>query len=221
MKTKVVSFDADGTIVTSGYVDAFWFDELPGIYAEENGLEFEEARERVIGQYDEVGDEDIRWYQPDYWFERLGLSPEPGEVIERVKTPENVDLYEDAVETIEELEGDYRLIVTSNAPRVFLDYALERVRESFQKVISCVSDFGEVKKDERVYRRVTELMDVKPREMVHVGDHWRFDYQVPREIGVETFYIDRNGKKDPSSDDRVLRDMREMVPRIRGNERED
>lgn len=202
--------------MTSSYVNEFWFRELPSIYAEENDLEFEEAKETLIEFYDEVGDEDIRWYQPEYWFERLDLNPEPEEVIERVKVPENIELYEDAVEAIRELEDGYRLVVTSNAPRVFLDYALERVRGSFHEIYSCVSDFGEVKKDESVYRRVTDLMGVEGEEMAHVGDHWRFDYEAPRKIGIDSFYIDRDGGGEPPSNPRVLRDMRDLVSRIKG-----
>ncbi|MBS3765150.1 HAD family hydrolase [Candidatus Bipolaricaulota bacterium] len=216
METQVVSFDADGTIVSSGYVNQFWFRELPEIYADENGVEIKEAREALVELYDEVGDEDIRWYLPEYWFDRLSLDPEPEEIIERIKVPENVDLYTDAVQAINELEVDYRLVVTSNAPRVFLDYALERVRDSFDEVYSCVSDFGEVKKDESVYRRVAGLIGVEGKEMAHVGDHWKFDYEVPRKIGIDSFYIDRNGEREYDSNSRILEDMRDMVDRLEG-----
>lgn len=215
MKIKLVSFDADGTIVDSEYVNSFWFRELPKLYAENNGIEFTEARETLISYYDEIGDEDIRWYKPEYWFKRFDLEEDPGDVIERIQTPENVRLYEDALEVTEQLSDDYRLIVTSNAPRTFLDYGLNRIKSRFSSVYSCVSDFGEVKKNAEVYRKVLDREAVDPSRAVHVGDHWKFDYQVPRELGMSTFYIERNGKKNPREDG-VLTDLRELKARITG-----
>jgi len=216
MKTKVISFDADGTVVNSNYVNKFWFQELPKAYAEKKEIEFEEAREELVELYDEIGDEDIRWYRPEYWFDRFDLEPEPQEVIERIREPENVEFYPDALEVIDKFKDDYVLIVTSNSPRTFLDYALKELGESFDAVYSCVSDFGEVKKDESVYRRVTELLDVRGEEIVHVGDHWRFDYKAPRKIGIETFYINRDGKDGKEDEDGVIEDMREMIERVDG-----
>lgn len=213
MKIKLVSFDADGTIVDNSYVNCFWFRELPKLYAKKNGIEFAEAREVLRSYYDKIGDEDIRWYKPEYWFERFDLEQDPEEVIERIQIPENVKLYEDALEVTEKLNKNYRLIVTSNAPRIFLDYALKRVEDRFSEIYSCVSDFGEVKKRASVYRKVLNRMDISPDGAVHVGDHWKFDYQVPRTLGIKTFYIERNGNEVPKEDG-VLTDLRDLEVRI-------
>jgi putative hydrolase of the HAD superfamily len=213
MGIELVSFDADGTIVDNGYVNSFWFQELPELYARKNGVEFDEARNTLISYYDEIGDEDIRWYEPKYWFERFDLEESPREVIERIQVPENVRLYEDALDVTKKLGENYKLIVTSNAPRIFLDYALERVQGRFAKIYSCVSDFGEVKKDAGVYRKVLKEMGVAPERAIHVGDHWKFDFKVPRAIGMGTFYIERNGDP-PRREEGVLTDLRDMESNI-------
>ena len=213
MKIKLVSFDADGTIVANDYVNSFWFQELPKLYGKKEGIEFEDARESLINYYEEIGDEDIRWYKPEYWFRRFDLEEKPGEVIERIQTPENVKLYEDALEITKELSDHYRLIVTSNAPRVFLDYGLREIESRFSSIYSCVSDFGEVKKSADVYRKVLDREGISPGEAVHVGDHWKFDYQVPRKLGMSTFYIERNGEGRPREDG-VLSDLRELKKEI-------
>lgn len=214
MKINLVSFDADGTIVKDSYVDKFWFQELPRLYARKKGIEFSEARETVTSKYNEIGDEDIRWYQPEYWFDRFELEEDPGEVIERIQVPENVELYRDAVELIEDIYGAYGLVVTSNAPRVFLEYALRSIEDRFRKVYSCVTDFGEVKKHPGVYQKVAERVGVNAGEMVHVGDHWRFDYQVPRELGITSFYIDRDTGAEERAENVLtdLRQLREFLP---------
>lgn len=215
MKIKLVSFDADGTLVNNDYVNSFWFQELPKLYGEKKGIGFEEARETLVKYYDEIGDEDIRWYKPEYWFERFDLDEEPDDVIERIQTPENVRFYEDALEITEKLKDEYRLIVTSNAPRTFLNYGLKQIEDRFAGIYSCVSDFGEVKKSAEVYRKVLDREEVSPDRSVHVGDHWKFDYQVPRELGMSTFFIARNGGERPVEDG-VLTDLRELASRITG-----
>ncbi|MBS3792638.1 MAG: HAD family hydrolase [Candidatus Bipolaricaulota bacterium] len=213
MKIKLVSFDADGTLVENDYVNSFWFGELPKLYAEKKGIEFEEAREALKSYYDEIGDEDIRWYKPKYWFERFDLEKDPEEVIGEIQVPENVRLFEDALDATKKLRENYRLIVTSNAPRIFLDYALKQIENRFYRIFSCVSDFGEVKKNAGVYRRVLNRVGTSPEESVHVGDHWKFDYQIPRRLGMRTFYIEREGDVD-QREDGVLGDLRDLEGRI-------
>jgi putative hydrolase of the HAD superfamily len=36
---------------------------------------------------------------------------------------------------------------------------------------------------------------VDPQEIVHVGDHYDFDYLVPRRLGMQAFYLDRSGER--------------------------
>ncbi|MBS3736919.1 HAD family hydrolase, partial [Candidatus Bipolaricaulota bacterium] len=163
--------------------------------------------------YDEIGDEDIRWYKPEYWFERFDLEKDPEEVIGEIQVPENVRLFEDALDATKKLRENYRLIVTSNAPRIFLDYALKQIENRFYRIFSCVSDFGEVKKNAGVYRRVLNRVGTSPEESVHVGDHWKFDYQIPRRLGMRTFYIEREGDVD-QREDGVLGDLRDLEGRI-------
>ena len=52
----------------------------------------------------------------------------------------------------------------------------------FGQIFSATSDFREVKKTPRFYQRVCEILKVRPEELVHVGDHYEFDYLVPRAL---------------------------------------
>jgi putative hydrolase of the HAD superfamily len=65
-------------------------------------------------------------------------------------------------------------------------------------VFSATSDFGAVKKSNGFYARVCEIADVKPREVVHIGDHWVFDFVNPREIGMTAYFLDRGRKRGRS-----------------------
>ncbi|GAG68474.1 unnamed protein product, partial [marine sediment metagenome] len=38
-------------------------------------------------------------------------------------------------------------------------------------------------------------LNVKPAELVHVGDHYEVDYLVPRKIGIEAYFLDRENQR--------------------------
>ncbi len=211
MKTEIVSFDADGTVVDNSFVNEFWFGELPRLYAQKQGINLEQAVETLSTYYDQVGDEDLRWYQPGYWFEEFGLSDNPTSVIKKIKKNHDLNIYKDAIEVINKLNRQYKLIVISNSPRIFLDFSLKEVEDKFDKIYSCVSDFGMVKKDERVYKRVIEELETDPGKVLHVGDHWKFDYKVPKSLGIKTFFINRDNNTQPGEDSEVITDLREIL----------
>ncbi|HID42293.1 MAG TPA: HAD family hydrolase [Archaeoglobaceae archaeon] len=205
---KVISFDVDGTLIDLGFVNTFWDVEVPRLYAKKYGLKFDEAFKIVRSAYDELGDEDLRWYKPEYWFKRFSLDESPEEVIERIK--HKVKVFPDALETIEYLHKDNELIVVSNAPRKFLDLGIKDIRHYFSRIYSCTSDFGTVRKKPEVYIRICEELKVNPKNVVHVGDHYKFDYEVPRSIGIKAFFIDRiNGR------DGALRSLTELIEKLK------
>jgi putative hydrolase of the HAD superfamily len=52
-----------------------------------------------------------------------------------------------------------------------------------------------VKKTAEFYQQVCDILNVDPQEIVHVGDHYDFDYLVPRRLGMQAFYLDRSGER--------------------------
>ncbi len=47
--------------------------------------------------------------------------------------------------------------------------------------------------------------------MVHVGDHYEFDYLIPRALGIQAFYLDRSARREG---DFVLWDLRDIENRL-------
>ena len=76
------------------------------------------------------------------------------------------------------------------------------------RIFSATSDFREVKKTPRFYERICEIMRIQPEEMVHVGDHYEFDYLIPQALGIEAFYLDRSAQKQGSA---ILWDLRSIA----------
>jgi putative hydrolase of the HAD superfamily len=208
---KVISFDADGTLVDKSFMDAFWNIGIPKEYAREKGISFEEARCEVEKLYHEVGEEDIRWYTPDYWFDLLGLGITPRQLMENYKN--YLKIYPEAKTVLETLMEKYPLVVISNAPREILSFELASLEGYFAHVFSATTDFKEVRKTSDFYSRVCETLGIKPPELAHVGDHWNFDYVIPKRLGIRTFFLERTREKTGPD---VIHSLEEFVAKIDG-----
>jgi len=187
-----ISFDVDGTIVDARFMDRFWNELIPSHYAEKHGLSYEEALEYVKKCYDEVGDRDVRWYIPEYWFERFQLDLSLKDILEEFR--EALKIYPDALEALDRLKGEYKLIAVSNAVRDIMDFELAEISDFFWRTFSCPSDFGDIRRKPEIYLRICDSIELHPSGILHVGDHPYFDFEVPRKAGIKSILIDRNGK---------------------------
>jgi putative hydrolase of the HAD superfamily len=133
---------------------------------------------------------DLRWYELSYWFDRFDLPGSHETILDSYSHA--IHIYDDVVPVLEELEESYRLIVISNAHRDFLNRTLQSISHYFDHVFSATSDYEQVGKSHYFYRRICRALIVSPREMAHVGDHFEFDYEAPRQVGIQAFFLDRH-----------------------------
>ncbi len=212
--TKIISFDMDGTLIDPEFTDWVWLRGIPALYAEKYAIPFEEARTFVEMEYRKVGEGAIEWYDIKYWF-RLFQLEIPWQVLMK-QYIDKINIYPDVNPILERLKDRFPLILTSNAGREFIDIEMEAtgLRRYFGRIFSATSDFGDVKKTARFYRRICEILEADPHEIVHVGDHFEFDYLVPRTLGIPAFYLDRSGEQ---KGDFVLRDLKELEKKLLGS----
>jgi len=210
--TKVISFDMDGTLVDSEFTDWVWSHGIPSLYGGRKGLSFPEAKARVEEEYRKVGERALEWYDIKYWFRFFDLDADWKELMERYV--DKIRVYGDVVETLESLSGRFSLVLTSNAGREFIDVELEAtgLRRYFDRIFSATSDFGQVKKTAGVYERICGVLGTEPVEVLHVGDHYDFDYLVPKTLGIRAYYLDRTGQK---VGDEVLWSLRSLEKKLR------
>ena len=212
-RIKVVSFDADGTLVTPDFSQAVWYEGIPSLYAKKNRISFQEAKAFIEREYQVVGDSRIEWYDIKYWLQRFGLgSPLTGhhQLLEDYR--HRVSCYPEVAQTLSSLGKDYSLIVVSCSTREFLPYLLDGMEGHFTRVFSSVSDYGQIKTPQ-FFLEVCRQMGVSPQEMAHVGDLWQQDFLTAREAGLKAFHLDRRGeRKDGSS----LRSLAELDLILRG-----
>jgi len=207
-KVKVISFDADGTLVTPDFSQAVWYEGIPSLYARRNGISFQEAKAFIEKEYQVVGDCRIEWYDIKYWLQRFGLGDCHEQMLEDYRY--RVSCYPEVAQALSSLSRDYTLVVVSCSTREFLPYLLNGIEGYFARILSTVSDYGQVKTPE-FYLEVCREMGVSPQEMAHVGDLWEQDFVFPSEAGIKAFHLDRRGERKDSNSLESLGDLEKRL----------
>lgn len=207
---EVISFDMDGTLVSPRYVDRVWMEGIPELYAKRHGVELDNAKEIVIGEYLKIGSDRLEWYDLGYWLEKFDLKIDKYELLEMYRS--EIEVYPEVEEVLDSLrDAGYELVVTSNAAREFIEMELDGLMDRFSRVFSVTSDFRDVKKSPRSYILVCRALGRKPLEVLHIGDHYVYDYEAPIEAGLDALFLDRKGNR---SGPEVVVDLREAADRI-------
>ena len=204
----------DGTLVDPEFTDWVWLHGIPRLYAEKANISFEEAKHFVVGEYLKVGEGAIEWYDIKYWFQFFQLEKNWKDLM--LHYVDKIRIYPDVNDILRWLKEKFPIILTSNAGREFIDIEMEAtgLGRYFDRIFSATSDFGQVKKTAGFYGRICEALGVHPHEIVHVGDHYEFDYLAPRSLGIHAFYLDRSGEK---KGDFVISDLRDLEKRLDNN----
>jgi len=198
----------DGTLVSTRFVDRVWMHGVPSLYAERHGLDLDEAKRTVIDQYMKMGSDHLEWYDLQYWLDRFGLDVNRNDILDQFA--HEVEVFPEVEEVLDMLSG-YQLVITSNAAREFIEVELDGLVDRFDQVFSATSDFRDVKKSAGVYMKVCWRMGRKPLEVLHIGDHYVYDYQSPLEAGLDAIFLDRKGQMDGRE---VVSDLREAAEHI-------
>jgi HAD superfamily hydrolase (TIGR01549 family) len=206
---RVISLDMDGTLVDSRFVDKVWMEGMPRFFAEKTGIDFPAAKEYIVGEYMKIGSDMLEWYDLKYWIDKFGLEIGKDELLETYE--DEIETYPEVQEVLELLAGDYQLVVTSNAAREFIDIELDGLSDYFSETFSATSDFREVKKSPLVYGAVCAHLNAKPIEVLHIGDHYNYDYESPLQAGLDALFLDRKGTR---SGREVVGDLREAAELI-------
>jgi HAD superfamily hydrolase (TIGR01549 family) len=191
----LISFDAEGTLVTPDFSETIWHEAIPALYAQKNGLDLAQAKNSVVEQYNRIGVNRLEWYDIEYWFDRLDLGSS-GPVIRSCLG--KISYYPEVAEVLSCLAGEYRLIVASGTPLELLHCLLRDIEPYFVRIFSSISHYGQVKNPD-FYLSICEEMGANPAQVIHVGDNWQFDFVNAKQAGLCALHIDRSGQNHQDS----------------------
>jgi FMN phosphatase YigB (HAD superfamily) len=208
LEKKIISFDLDGTLIDAAYTTAVWEIGIPRLYAEKHAINLAEAASIVKAEYERIGDSSLEWYDISYWFTYFKLPGKWQDLMEEHR--DKIRPFPEVKDVMEEFTTEYDLIIISNAAREFVEIEIREghIAHYFTRVFSTTSDFHKVKKTAQLYRVIFEIMGVMPTDVIHVGDHYEFDYLIPKGLGIDTYYLDRNAKGPKVAS--MVHDLREF-----------
>jgi putative hydrolase of the HAD superfamily len=209
---KIVSFDLDGTLVTDEFSQMVWHQGIPELYVEHYGCDYDEAKHFIVQEYNKVGDKALEWYNIHHWLTQFKLDGNWENLFQRFT--HLIKAYPEVPEVLSSLRrASYQLIITSNAAREFLETEIEKAQLTpfFDYAFSATSDFREVKKTADFYQRICTLLHIHHTQIIHVGDHFEFDYLIPRSLGIRSFFLDRKGTGEGSA---IVKDLREFINKL-------
>ena len=189
MGIEIISFDVDGTLVDSSFNDLIWQRIIPELVAEKENIDFNSSLKRVQREYDIVGEKNIKWYDLNYWIKFFGLDVNYEKLLEKYEN--EIKLFPETYQTLEQLVEKYQLICVSSMPREFLKPKLKRIRNYFKSTFSALSDYKQLKNKD-VYQKICQKINVLPDKVLHIGDSEKSDYIAAKDAGMKTLLIDRH-----------------------------
>jgi len=207
---ELISFDAEGTVVTPDFSQAIWHEAIPALYAQKEGLNLAQAKRHVAEEYGKIGDQRLEWYDIEYWFSYLGLGSSESMIQGCL---DKIGYYPEVPEVLSSLASEYKLIVASGTSLELLHCLLRDIKPYFVRIFSSVSHYRQLKNPD-FYLKICEEMGVKPSRVIHVGDNWQFDFLNARQAGINALYLDRSRRDHQESLNDLNQLKQLLIPRI-------
>ena len=105
----------------------------------------------------------------------------------------------DDVSLIKSLKSrGYKVILFSNSCCLLNNDAINEVLDYVDNIFYSY-DIGYTKDDEESYKYIEKVMNVKPNEILHIGDTLKSDYYMPKKHGWNVLYYGNCDKSDVKS----------------------
>lgn len=105
-------------------------------------------------------------------------------------------LYPDVQPTLAKLkEAGYRLIVFSNFDERLIKVLEDlKVKDYFERIV-CSTQIGLAKPDPKAFKKIAEMVGLKPQNLMHIGDGFTNDYLAALKADWQALYLNREGLK--------------------------
>lgn len=118
--------------------------------------------------------------------------------------------YEDVLPALKELRKHFSILIGSNTDNDILEAVMQS---------NCISADGIYtseglrcyKPDPRFFSLILDANRLQPQEVVFVGDNPRDDVSGPKQLGIKTVLIDRNGGAKDFGQDYTISDINELI----------
>ncbi|MFO7872759.1 MAG: HAD-IA family hydrolase [Candidatus Undinarchaeales archaeon] len=123
--------------------------------------------------------------------------------------------YPDVLPALRKLRKDYKLAVVTDAPRnkAWQRLVMTDLQDSFDLVIT-VDDTGKEKPHKMPFEKLIKELDLKPEEILFVGDHPEKDIKGAKEMGMKTAFVNYSDFESNSEQDFDIESIKEIKDNI-------
>lgn len=214
-------FDLGGTLIKTVEVPEI-FKRILGIYGVAvNSDQILEAHETNQKEFNvEIGLVELGYSFWRQWnlklLSRLGIRNNAEFLAEKIDELwwdyADLQFYPDAIETLTQLRSKrVKLGVVTNGVKKDYDQILQRLRaEHYFDVVVGVDSCKKAKPDSKIFLYAVDKLQLKPSEVLFVGDSVERDYEGARQAGLRSLLIDRKGNALENVD--FIRSLTEVLP---------
>lgn len=189
--------------------------KAPEVYSRYDTYEFTKSIginpfEGLWGEFDDPGEgfqmmkDIIVHYQQTSWTEALQhcgiVDSRIGRQLATTFRTERLDspfLFDDAIPVLEELKGQYELLMLTNGSPQLQNIKLRLTPElvPYFDHIVISGEFGIGKPDPSIFEHALKLTGHKPDEVLMIGDNLKTDIKGANATGISSVWLNRYGKK--------------------------
>ncbi|TFF90982.1 MAG: HAD family hydrolase [Promethearchaeota archaeon] len=129
---------------------------------------------------------------------------------------EDIELFNEVPMVLNAIKNKgYNQIIISNIDNDFLFQRLSKfkLKDHFDHIFTSES-LKSYKPNPIIFKKVLELLELEPEEIIHIGDSQRADILGAKNVGLPTVYINRKNKNLDNSiptPDFIIRDLKELL----------
>lgn len=118
--------------------------------------------------------------------------------------------------TLLKLKRQYRLVILSDAPKIWIHNVLIELQiiDIFKNAI--FSGEGDLRKgSENAFSNIVKLLKVKPRDCIAVGDQERTDIIPAKKLGMRTIFVHRkNVSSSANANIKEIQNLADAISRL-------
>jgi FMN phosphatase YigB (HAD superfamily) len=204
MKYKAIVFDLHGPLSDSAYLDTFWLEVLPGLYAKRKGITIKESKKILQRKFKEYGKNDYRYYSATHWLGLLNLKSQLKKIIK--KTKGGPFLFSDMLAVVKSVHRKTKTAIISSTIKEIIHIELGKNKRYFDYVYASIDDFGIAGKPKGFYTKLSQSMGIKPKDILHIGNNIKTDVKNAQAAGFNTFFFD---KKRPRRE--IIKELKALL----------
>lgn len=222
MRVKAVLFDLGGTLIKTA--------DIPEIFKRilENygvNVPIDEIREAHRGVEESEVVEGMLEGGQDFWIgwnlkvlEEVGLQADRDFLAKKIDELwweyADLEIYPEVMETLAQLraKGVKTGVITNGLKRDY-EQILDKLKlTNFFDVVVGIDTLNKAKPDKEIFLHAVDMLGVRPKQAVFIGDSVRYDYEGAKKAGLKPLLIDRQGQAPENVE--TIRSLTEVLPYV-------